>query len=118
MVGIQLLGVFIMWFQLIQAGKPIKLDPDQLAKLNQPQINITNIFQAMYPSEPVYYLVMRACELIPKPRKSRVVIYALSPGTRVKLILTNHQWIYVHYEEGDVNKEGWVRKKYLRRLPA
>lgn len=63
----QLLGLLITWFQLIQAGKPIVIDPDQVARLNQPQINTTNIFQAMYPSEPVYYLVMRDCELIPKP---------------------------------------------------
>jgi hypothetical protein len=98
MFAVQVLAFLIAYFQLVQAGKPVQIDPEQFAKLNQPQINITNVFQAIQ-AEPVYYLVMRDCVLIPKPGKTRVVIYALSPGTKVRLIMTNHQWIYVLYEE-------------------
>lgn len=114
---IAILSFFILIYSAWKMGQPIDINPEQIANLSQPQINITNIFQAIHP-EPVYYLVMRDSKLIPKPGKTRVVIYALPPGTKVKLIMTNHQWIYVHYEEGNINKEGWVRKKYLKRLPA
>ena len=107
-----LVAIYSAW----KMGQPIEINPEQIAKLSQPSINITNIFQTLNPT-PVYYLVVRDCRLIPKPGRTKMVIYALAPGAKVKLIMTNHQWIYVYYEEGDVKKEGWVRKKYLKRLP-
>ncbi|MEA2205164.1 MAG: hypothetical protein QOE77_1940 [Blastocatellia bacterium] len=107
-----LIGIYTAW----KMGQPIDINPEQIAKLSQPSINITNIFQALNPT-PVYYLVVHDCKLIPKPSRTKTVIYALAPGAKVKLIVTNHQWVYVYYEEGDVKKEGWIRKKYLKRLP-
>jgi hypothetical protein len=116
MFSISLLSMLITWFQLVQSGKPVKIDPDQFAKLSQPQINITNIFQSINSSGPVYYLVIRDCQLLAKPGRSGRVIHKISSGNKVQLLLSNHQWIYVTVENEGSIREGWVRKKHLKRL--
>jgi hypothetical protein len=114
--ALAILSLLVSIYSALKAGQPIKIDPSQLAQLNQPQIKITNIWQIISgPDRPVYYRVERKCELIPKPNSKAMIIYRLSHGDKVRLLLMNHKWIFVKYEEGNLNKEGWVQKKYLKR---
>jgi hypothetical protein len=117
MAAVTILSVLVMVYSAWKMGQPVKIDPEQIGKLNQPQINITNVFQTIYPpEEPIYYMVMRDCNVVFKPSKPSTVIDSLASGNKVKLLLTSHQWIYVRYDESGTMKEGWVRKKYLKRL--
>src|SRR5207253_141082 len=49
MAALSLLSLFVMVYSAWKMGQPVKIDPEQIANLNQPQIIITNVFQTIYP---------------------------------------------------------------------
>jgi hypothetical protein len=124
-LAIAILAMILQIFQTYQAGQPIKIDPVQLEQLKaHPEItiNIYNLFSQI--NEPVEYEVMRDVALKLKPKNCSTTLGILKAvdkdkgKVRVKLIRMSHQWIYVEYhdEEEDLPINGWVNKKYLKRL--
>lgn len=111
------LSIFFFLYPLYEGQKTEQRITDSV---NQTRAEIIKEIEKLKPAniEEIYYVIEREAKLRNQPRPKSVVIQILPPNQRVKLIQTKHEWIYVEYFDyiEGVPKNGWLLKKYAKRL--
>lgn len=116
MLCIAILQTFIAVFQLIQAGRPVRIDQAQLDEISKRYPEMSQALQLFsQASVSAYYEVERPVELKLKPTNRSVTIIRIEPGEPVRFLRGAHKWVKVEYQDKEegLPVRGWVNKKYL-----
>jgi hypothetical protein len=94
-----------------------KVKAEQMFKMFEKLVNKLSENAAEEDEEhKLYYIVQRNVFVKNRPNFKSPTIDFLLPNTKVALIESNHQWIYIEYidQYQAILKRGWVNKKYLK----
>jgi hypothetical protein len=105
--------------QIKEAGASSKEEREHFRELIEATQKIAAQTEGLVPKDDqsTYYIVERTARLQLRPSTKSTMLALLFPNQKVRLVETNHKWIYVEYFDylEGVPKNGWVLKKYLKR---
>ncbi|HEX5752821.1 MAG TPA: SH3 domain-containing protein [Archangium sp.] len=102
-----------------EISKSGKEQVEELQKVREVLERCAEVDKEADTDETTYYIVERSTALTVSPSVKAPKITAIYPNQSVTLIQRKRKWIKVQYYDYLTSKivEGWVLKKYLRRLP-